>query len=150
MAPGWKQDQTLFPQMAVKGPFSVEASGYEAVKGETIPRRHPDSKEKLSTTPSEDVQTVFDIIKRASERFGNAKAMGTRKVIKTHVESKMIKKMVDGRTEEVEKKWTYFELSGYTYMSFAEYEQQILQLGAGLRKLGMSKDDRLHMFGATW
>ena len=137
------------PQMKVRGPFSVEASGYEAVEGETIPRRHPSAKDKLITTPAEDVTTIFDILKRSADKFGNAKAMGSRKVVKTHQEVKKIKKKVDGKDEEVEKKWTYFELSGYSYISFVEYEQRVLQIGAGLRKLGMTKGDRLHIFAAT-
>ena len=30
--------------MEEKGPFTVEASGYEKVDGETLPRRHPAAK----------------------------------------------------------------------------------------------------------
>lgn len=141
--------QILYPQMSGKGPFTVEASGYQEVEGETIPRTHPAAKDKLITTPSDDVKTVFDIIKRSAAKFGNAKALGTRKVIKTHEEVKMVKKTVDGQTKEVEKKWTYFELSGYSYISFIEYEKMILQIGSGLRKLGMVKGDRVHLFAST-
>jgi long-chain acyl-CoA synthetase len=137
------------PQMVKRGPFSIEVPGYEPVEGETIPRRHPSAKDGLVTTPSPDVKTIFDILKRSADKFGNAKAFGSRKVIKTHQETKKIKKTVDGQETEVEKKWTYFELSGYNYLSFVEYEQLVLQLGAGLRKLGMVKGDRLHLFAAT-
>ena len=135
--------------MSQRGPFTVEASGYEPVKGETIPRRHPVSKDKLQTTPSEGVRTIFDILKYSADKFGNAKAIGSREVIKTHVESKKVKKTVDGQTQEVDKKWTYFELSGYSYISFLEYQQLALQIGAGLRELGMEKGDRLHIFATT-
>ena len=135
--------------MSAKGPFTVEASGYEKVEGETIPRRHPQSKDKLVTSPSEDVKTIFDIIKRGADNFGNAKALGSRKVVKTHSETKKVKKMVDGQTKEVEKKWTYFELSEYNYLSFVEYEKMVLDIGAGLRKIGMEKSDRVHIFAAT-
>lgn len=135
--------------MSQSGPFTVEAPGYEPVKGETIPRRHPDSKDKLVTTPSEDVTTIFDILKRSADRFGNAKALGSRKLVKTHHETKKVKKMVDGKTEEVNKDWSFFELSGYSYISFSEYERLALQMGAGLRKLGMIKGDRLQLFSGT-
>ena len=141
--------EVLYPKMTKKPPFSVEASGYDKVKGETIPRRHPQSKDKLVSKPSDEVATVFDNLKRAAEKFGNAKAIGTRKLIKTHTENKKVKKMVDGQETEVEKKWTYFELSGYSYMSFVEYERLALQCGAGLRKLGLAKNDKVHLFGAT-
>jgi long-chain acyl-CoA synthetase len=104
---------------------------------------------QLAKTPSPELSTIFDIIKTSSAKYGNAKALGTRKLVRTHQETKMVKKIVDGQAQEVEKKWTYFELSGYNYLSFAEYEKLILQLGCGLRKLGMVKNDRLHIFAAT-
>ncbi len=141
--------QILNPRISKNPPFSVEASGYEAVEGETIPRRHPASKDKLTTSPSEDVTTIFDILKRSADKFGNAKALGTRRLIKTHQENKKVKKTVDGVTQEVDKKWTYFELSEYSYTSFVQYEKIALEIGAGLRKLGLVKGDRLHLFAGT-
>lgn len=144
-----KKSQQMQPRMYESGPFTVEASGYEPVKGETIPRRHPGSKDKLVTTPSEDVTTIFDILKRSADKFGNAKALGTRKLIKTHHETKKVKKIVDGKTTEIDKDWSFFELSGYSYVSFSEYEKLALQMGAGLRRLGMTKGDRLQLFAGT-
>lgn len=143
--------RTLHPQPKIyhKPPFSLEVPGYEAVEGETIPRRNPNSIDQLQTTPSPDVQTVFDLVKRSSAKYGNAKALGTRKLIKTHNESKMIKKKVDGVETEVEKKWTFFELGAFEYITFSQYETLILQVGAGYRKLGLVKDDRVHIFAAT-
>jgi len=141
--------QHFAPHMVQRGPFSVEASGYSPVEGETIPRRHPAAKDKLISTPAPGIWTIFDLLKRSAEEFGNAKAFGSRKLVNTHQETKKIKKTVDGKTQEVEKKWTYFELSGYTYMSFVEFERMVLQLGAGLRHLGIEKSDRVHLFAAT-
>lgn len=144
-----KKGQPLQPRFSNSPPFTVEASGYEPAEGETIPRRHPASKDKLTTTPSEDVKTIFDILKRSADKFGNAKALGTRRLIKTHHENKKVKKTVDGETREVDQTWTYFELSEYSYTSFVEYEKLALEIGAGLRKLGLVKGDRLHLFAAT-
>ena len=135
--------------MAKRGPFSVDVPGVEKKEGETIPRRHPAAKDGLITTPDPKVATVYDIVRRSAEKFGNAKAMGTRKLINNHQETKMVKKMVDGHVKEVEKKWTYFELSEYSYISFTQYEKLVLQVASGLRKIGLSKGDRLHLFAAT-
>ena len=143
------KNATVQPQILHKPPFSLEVKGVEPVKGETIPRRHPLSINKLQERPQEDIATIFDIVKKSSEKFGNAKALGSRKLIKTHQESKKVKKMVDGEEREVDKKWTYFELSGYEYLSFHDYEKLTLQIGAGYRKLGLNKDDRVHIFAAT-
>ena len=144
-----KKTQQLQPRMSQNGPFTVEASGYEPIKGETIPRRHPTSKDKLITTPSKDITTIFDILKWSADKFGNAKALGSRRLVKTHHETKKVKKTIEGKTQEVNKDWSFFELSGYSYISFSEYERLVLQIGAGLRRLGMIKDDRLQLFAAT-
>lgn len=144
------KDQAVFyPRMYHKPPFSLEAPGYEPVEGETIPRRNPRAVNGLKSRPDESVATVYDLVRRSSEKYGNAKAVGSRRVLKTHNETKKIKKMIDGEEREVDKVWTYFELSGYTYLSFIEYERTALQVGSGLRKLGMEKDDRLHLFAAS-
>jgi long-chain acyl-CoA synthetase len=135
--------------MTRKPPFSVEVAGYSQVPGETIPRRHPKASAKLHSSPEEGIETVFDLVKCSAARFGNLRAVGSRKLIKKHYETKKVKKVVDGKTQEVDKMWTYFELSGYSYISFKEYETLVLQLGAGLANLGMKKQDRLHLFAAT-
>jgi len=144
-----KKDIRLQPHMVKKPPFTVEVPGYESVEGETIPRRLPKSKDNLILKPAEDVATTYDVIKRSARLFGNSKAVGSRRLIRTHHENKKVKKLVDGAEQEVEKKWTFFEMSGYTYMSFIEYEQLALQLGCGLRKLGLEKDNKIHLYGAT-
>jgi len=143
--------KTLVPQpkCVKRPPFTVDAPGYEKVEGETIPRRNPRTKDQLKLRPQEDVATVFDILKYSSKKFGNAKSLGTRKLIKTHNETKKVKKMVDGKEQQVDKNWTYYELSEYKYISFHEFEKMALQIGAGFRKLGMNKSDRVHLFAAT-
>ncbi|KIX05538.1 uncharacterized protein Z518_06410 [Rhinocladiella mackenziei CBS 650.93] len=142
-------DGYVQPQRVKKPPFSVEASGYEKKDGETIPRRNPLAKDKLITQPSDDVKTIYDNLKRAASKFGNAKAIGTRKIIKTHVENKKVKKTVDGREQEFDKKWTYYELSPYNYMTFIEYEKMALDCGSGLHNLGITKENKMHLYGAT-
>jgi long-chain acyl-CoA synthetase len=135
---------------AVKtGPLTVEAPGYEKVEGETIPRRNIKTKDALKLRPREDVATIFDVLKYSAATFGNAKAIGRRTILDTHEEVKKVKKMIDGKQQEVDKKWQYFELSGYKYLSFVEFEKQVLTLGAGLAKLGLVHQDRLHIFAAT-
>ncbi|KAK5073214.1 long-chain fatty acid-CoA ligase [Lithohypha guttulata] len=140
---------TVQPYMYRKGPFTIEAPGYEKKKGETVPRRNRFAKDQLITKPSAEVSTIYENFRRAARKFGNAKCYGTRKVVKTHTENKKVKKIVDGKEQEVDKKWTYFELSGYEYITFNEYEQMALNAASGLRHLGMNKDDKMHLYGAT-
>lgn len=143
------QNLHLQPRMTKKGPFTVEAPGYEAVPGETIPRRHPLAKDGLVKRISDDVSTTYENFRRSARVFGNSKAVGSRRLIKTHVENKKVKKIVDGVEKEVDKQWTYFEMSGYTYKTFLEYERLCLELGCGLRKLGVEQGGKIHLYGAT-
>lgn len=142
-------DGFIQPSMRNKPPFSVEAPGVSKKDGETIPRRNPMAKDGLIGTPSSEIVTTYDVLKRAVKKFGNAKAMGSRKVIKEHVETKKVKKVIDGQEQEVDKKWTYFELSGYEYISFIEYERIVLDLASGLAGLGLTKQHKVHVYGAT-
>lgn len=143
------KSMTPQPKVYKRGPYSVEAPGFKKVEGETIPRRNIRTKDKLAVTPEEGVNTTYDVVTRASKKFGNAKALGKRRLLKTHEENKKVKKTIDGKEQEVDKKWTYYELSKYEYMSFVEYEQLVHNVGSGLRKLGLQSPDRVHLFAAT-
>ncbi|KAI4185084.1 MAG: hypothetical protein LQ346_005990 [Caloplaca aetnensis] len=143
--------RTWRPQAMVyqPGPYTAEATGADIVAGETVPRRAVAAKDGLIKVPEDGVETVYDILRHSARKYGHANALGSRKLIRTHEEIKKVKKTVQGKEETVDKRWTYFEMSEYHFISFLEYERMAFQCGAGLRKLGMSKDDRLHIFAAT-
>jgi long-chain acyl-CoA synthetase len=137
------------PKDYKKSVSSVEAPGFSAVKGETIPRRNAKCKNGLVKTPNSAIQTVHDVILYSAKKYGNAKAAGVRTLVKMHVEKKKVKKVIDGKETFVDKEWQYAELSEYSYMSFIEFEQKAFQVGAGLRKLGLETGDKLHLFAST-
>jgi len=139
------------PRMIAKPPFTLDVPDQAPVQGETPVRRIPGAINELYATPKREgkINTVFELVQWAAQTWGNAKCMGTRKLIKLHVDTKKVKKMVNGEEQEVDKQWTFFELSPYEYITFTEYERLVLQLGAGLRKLGLEKYDRVHIFAAT-
>ncbi|OIW24882.1 acetyl-CoA synthetase-like protein [Coniochaeta ligniaria NRRL 30616] len=132
-----------------KPPYTVEAPGYQPVEGETIPRRHPKAKNGLLQRPAPDVATNFDLLRRSARKYADEPAVGSRKLLNTHKELKKVPKIVDGQVKEVDKEWTFFELSDYTYLTYREYETLVLQLGAGLRKLGLSPHEKVHLFATT-
>jgi long-chain acyl-CoA synthetase len=139
----------LIPQMTAKPPFSLPVPGVTAKPGETVPRRHPDALTGLLAKPHPDVSTTFDMVQYAARTYGDAAAMGTRKLVKTHTETKKVRKLVDGRDTEVDKSWVYFELGHYEYTSYTDYEALVHQLGAGLHHLGLKRNDRVHIYAAT-
>ncbi|KAK4456530.1 long-chain-fatty-acid--CoA ligase 1 [Cladorrhinum samala] len=139
----------LIPRMTAKPPFTVEVPGQTPVEGETLIRRVPKAIPDFISEPEPGVTTVFELVQNSVRKFGNAKIMGSRKLVRTHQDKKKIKKVVDGEEVEVEKSWTFFEMSPYEYISYTDYERLTLQLGSGLRKLGLEKGDRVHIFAAT-
>ncbi|CAN9082462.1 acetyl-CoA synthetase-like protein [Alternaria alternata] len=141
----------LMPQakMYRSGPYTCEAANAEKVEGETVPRRNLAAKEGLIMKPHDNVATLYDVLRHSAAKFGNAKAVGARKIVNVHEETKKVKKMVDGKEQEVDKKWQYFELSPYKYKSFVEFEKMALSVGSGLKSLGFNPQDRLHLFAAT-
>jgi len=61
------------------------------------------------------VETVYDVLQYAARVHGERNAVGWRDVLNVHQEEKTVKKVVDGKSVEEKKKWSYFELSGYKY-----------------------------------
>jgi len=139
----------LYPVMSAKPPFSVEVPGAEPVEGEGIPRRHPLAKDGIWARPSEDINTVYDIVVRSATRYANVRCMGWRKLVKIHKETKMIKKMVEGKETEVPKEWSYFEKSPFEFITYSEYHQLVKDLGSGYVALGLGKGDRIQIYAAT-
>lgn len=132
-----------------KPPFSVEAPGFEKVPNETIPRRHPAYKDELRNIPAEGCHTVFDMISRSARVYPNHNAVGYRKLVKLHKETKKVQKNIDGEVREVDKEWQFFELTPFNFLTYKQYLERVLQLGSGLRKLGFTPEQKLHLFGTT-
>lgn len=141
----------LMPQAraTITTPVTTEVAGATKVDGESVPRRNVKAADKLLTTPADGVETLYDVLRYAAKTFGNAKAVGTRKIIDVHTETKKVKKMVEGKETEVDKNWQYFELSPYEFKSFNEFERVCLELGSSLRHLGFDQKDRMHLYAAT-
>ena len=98
------------PGMFKSPPFSLPIPNHPKVEGETVPRRNAKYVDKLVSRPDDYTATLYDVLVRSAAKFGELDAMGTRKLIEMHTESKMVKQIVEGAEKEVEKKWTYFEM----------------------------------------
>lgn len=137
---------SLQPRIIKSGPYTVEVEGVTMVDSETIPRRHPLATERLHERPEPEVQTVFDILRQAAKKHDHAHALGSRRVLDTHTE---IRKTRDKEGKLIEKQWTYYELSDYSYLSYVEFEQRALLTGMAMRSLGLSRKDRIEIYAAT-
>lgn len=58
-------------------------------------------------------------------------------------------KKVDGKQQEVTKKWSFFEYAPYEYITYLQFEKCTKRVGCALRALGMNPGDKLELFAGT-
>ena len=75
--------------------------------------------------------------------------MGYRDIIDIVEEEKEVKKVVGGKEVTEKKKWKYFHLSGFSYMSFIEVQNASREVAGGLLKLDVKKTDIFNVYAAT-
>ncbi|PPQ69699.1 hypothetical protein CVT24_001199 [Panaeolus cyanescens] len=117
--------------------------------GEGPIRRCSLSKDGLATQPSEGINTIYDIICYAARTHGNRKALGWRDVVRIHEEEKDVTKVVEGKEVVEKKKWKFFELSDYKYISFVELKEAVSEVARGLIHLGITKEDVFNVYAQT-
>ncbi|EPY52941.1 long-chain-fatty-acid-CoA ligase Lcf1 [Schizosaccharomyces cryophilus OY26] len=121
----------------------------EAKPHETGIVRNVNSVKELTTTLDDKTKTLYDVLANAVKRYGDNDAVGYRDLIKEHVEEKMITKVVNNEKKEIPKKWSYFELSDYKYLSFNQFYEKTMRLAGGLRKFGLKAGDKLELYAST-
>ncbi|KAF4611844.1 hypothetical protein D9613_003770 [Agrocybe pediades] len=138
--------QTCKPGYYGEGSFEFQPA---AVPGEGPTRRCSLSKNGLVDRPFEGIDTVYDVVEYAARTHGNRKALGWRDIIRTIEEEKEVKKMVDGKEVTEKKKWKYFELSDYKYISFIELKEAVAEVGRALIHLGVATEDVFNVYAQT-
>lgn len=126
-----------------KGSVVVPSDGEGAV------RRLAITAERLVTRPFEGIDVVPDIVSYAARTHGDRAAVGWRNVVKIHEEEKEVKKMVGGKEVTETKKWKYFELSDFEYISFLDVQERVLELARGLLHHGILKTDVFNVYAQT-
>ncbi|KAK9361115.1 eukaryotic long-chain fatty acid CoA synthetase (LC-FACS) [Lipomyces starkeyi] len=133
-------------------PYSKE-SGIPAAQNEVPARRSINSSppgSPLRVFPVDGIETTYDLIQWVAKKYGDKPALGSRKIIKIHEETKLVKKIVDGQETTVPKKWNYFELSPYTFVTYKELLDEVNILGAALKHLEVSLLENYAATSAKW
>lgn len=142
---------TVKLRINTKGPSSVPIGPAEP--GETAPRRNAGSKDGPWRYPDNnpEMNTVYNLLKWSVREYGSHDAMGSRSIVAEHEEEKQVSKKVDGKIVKVPKKWTFFELSPYTYISYNQLLQTVQQFAAGLLFLGIEPKgvEKFHIYAQT-
>ncbi|KAG5643653.1 hypothetical protein DXG03_000533 [Asterophora parasitica] len=129
------------------GKGSVEVS--PATEGEGGIRRCSLAVDKLVTQPFEGIDTVYDIVAYAARTHGSRNALGWRDILNIVEEEKDVTKVVEGKEVTEKKKWKYFQLSDYKYLSFFEVKDAVSEAARGLLELGVTTDDVFNVYAQT-
>ncbi|KZP33141.1 long-chain-fatty-acid-CoA-ligase [Athelia psychrophila] len=133
-------------------PNATFGVGSVEVEGEKY-RRLAITKGSLVTQPKggqdSDLKTTSDLVDYAARTYKDNRAFGWREIVEVHSEEKDVSKTVDGKVQTVKKKWQYFELSGYKYISFAEVQTRVSELARGLVHYGITSDNVFNMYAST-
>ncbi|KAJ3169237.1 long-chain fatty acid-CoA ligase [Geranomyces variabilis] len=128
-------------------PRAIEVGEPTATRGRA--RRNIRSLHGLQERPHEDIRTVHDVLIHSVRVNGTKRAMGTRPIIRQITEEKEITKMVAGVPTKEIKKWNFYELGAYSWMTYNDVKEAACRIGAGLRQIGLKADDRLTLFAST-
>ncbi|KAJ6529032.1 long-chain-fatty-acid-CoA-ligase [Mycena vulgaris] len=130
------------------GKGSVEVA--QPTSGDEGPtRRLAISADRLVTQPFEGIDTVYDVLEYVAKTHGTRNALGWRDVLDVHEEAKEVKKFVDGKEVTETKKWKYFQLSDYKYISYVELRDRVSEIARGLVDLGLTTEDVFNVYAAT-
>lgn len=146
MSTSYIATQTIRPGYFGKGSVEVAPPTSED-EGPT--RRLAITSDRLVTQPFEGIDTVYDVLEYVAKTHGTRDALGWREIVDVHEEAKEVKKFVDGKEVTETKKWKYFQLSDYQYISYVQLRDQVSEVSRGLVDLGITTDDVFNIFAAT-
>ncbi|KAF9513543.1 hypothetical protein BS47DRAFT_1376706 [Hydnum rufescens UP504] len=130
-------------------PVSSQEVGPPAPPGETRPRRSSAHPNALITQPAEGVDTIHDILIASKRAHGDKDAVGWRDIEKVVEEEKEVTKNVAGKSVTEKKKWKYFQLSPYKFLSFNQFHDKAILAGRGLASLGVEKGSVFNIYAGT-
>ncbi|BGP11775.1 long-chain fatty acid-CoA ligase [Rhodotorula toruloides] len=127
---------------------SIEV-GPPAEPGRSRPRRFAATAGKLVESPAPDVEVVADLLGYSVRTRPDRQAVGWRETIRLHNEEKQVKKMVNGEETTETKKWTYYEMSDYKYLTYKQLGEMVADVASALVETGHSRSTIFNIYAST-
>ncbi|KAI7907531.1 uncharacterized protein BX663DRAFT_481859 [Cokeromyces recurvatus] len=127
--------------------YTIEV-GPEQPNGGRI-RRNISAADGILRVPTVDVHTLYDVFQYGVKKYPNNNVFGYRTLETMVEEEKEITKVIDGVETKIMKKWNYFQLSGYQYVTFSEANEMVYNIGAGFCFLGLQEKSKVEIFAPT-
>ncbi|BGP58476.1 hypothetical protein JCM8202_003605 [Rhodotorula sphaerocarpa] len=128
---------------------TVEVGDTHPPQGQGRARRALAAEDALVESPAPGIEVIPDLIRSAVAARPDKPAVGWRDTIRLHSETKDVKKIVEGRETTEKKEWTYYELSDYRYLPYAEFGTLVDKLGSALAASGHAKDTVFNIYAQT-
>ncbi|GAA5871399.1 hypothetical protein JCM3774_005588 [Rhodotorula dairenensis] len=128
---------------------TVEIGDEQLKPGQGRPRRYYMAKDALVDSPAPGIETIPDMLDHSVKTRPDLPAVGWRDTIRIHKEYKDVKKIVEGQETTEKKEWTYYELTDYRYLSYAEFGQLVADLASALAESGLSRDTVFNIYAQT-
>ncbi|KAI9331214.1 hypothetical protein BDR26DRAFT_922213 [Obelidium mucronatum] len=112
--------------------------------------RNARSASGLTTRPIDTVATLHDLFVHGARTTPNQNMLGQRSIVNVVEEEKEVTKKLPGGGEVTEvKKWKFFELSGYKWLTWKEANALASVYASGYRALGLTAGDKLTIYAET-
>ncbi|PVF94704.1 acetyl-CoA synthetase-like protein [Serendipita vermifera] len=112
-------------------------------------QRAAHNKDKLLSEPAPGVNTIPDLLDYAARVHGDKPSMGWREVVDVIEEEKEVTKTIDGKEVKENKKWKYFKLGEYQYVSYIEVRERAHDIAKALLELGIEKGEIWNIYAST-
>ncbi|KAJ2686514.1 long-chain fatty acid-CoA ligase, partial [Coemansia sp. RSA 1285] len=109
---------------------------------ETPTRRFHTTADAIVDRADPEITDIYSALLQGKETRGDMNILGKRDVLGIVTENKVVQHKVDGKMESVEKKWSFFKLGEYKWMTYTQVADYTKDLGAGFRKLGLEPKSR--------
>jgi long-chain acyl-CoA synthetase len=112
-------------------------------------RRNVLAQEGIYRIPTPNTHTLYDVLQNSAKIFATRNAFGYRELETMVEEEKEVTKIIDGVETKQMKKWSYFQMSEYKYVTFGEAGQLVHDIGAGFKYLGLQAKSKVEIFAPT-
>ncbi|KAI8830790.1 hypothetical protein BJ741DRAFT_657838 [Chytriomyces cf. hyalinus JEL632] len=106
--------------------------------------------DELVERPEPGINTIYDILVHGFSTMADNDILGERKLVRIVEEEKDVVKKVPGGGQVTEtKKWKFFELSGFDWMTWSQVQSTTRAYASGYRQLGLKPGNKLAIYADT-
>ncbi|KAI8318435.1 acetyl-CoA synthetase-like protein [Martensiomyces pterosporus] len=128
--------------------YSIHVPGTGS-KDETPVHRYPAALDSLTACAPPNITTIYQAFQHRLSLNPDKLTLGQRPVLEIINKDKITTRQVGGKEQETRKRWSYFRLGGYEWMTYREIAKITRNVGAGLVQLGLGADSRVVIYAPT-